>query len=290
MSLEFQTIGLHPGRVRRLGLVALAFMLFVPASVNAAGTSMRAGVFTGYAFDACRAPSTASLQAWAASPYRALGIYIGGMNRACAQPNLTPQWVQDTTRARLEPAAAVRRPAGAVRRRRAGSRSISTTLATAASQGRAAADDAVAKAQALGLPAGSPMWFDMEGYHVGNAACTAAVRAFVSAWDDELRAVGFVPGIYGSAASTIRDVAALATRRRISPGSRTGTASRASSATATSATRSGRTTSASTSTRAATTRRTAASRSTSTATSSTAPSSAGSRRRLRRRRPSRRVR
>ena len=69
----------------------------------------------------------------------------------------------------------------------------------------------MSKAQALGLPAGSPLWFDMEGYHVGNAACTAAVRAFVSSWDDELRAVGFVPGIYGSAASTIRDVAALAT-------------------------------------------------------------------------------
>ena len=77
--------------MRRLGLVALALMLFVPASVNAAGNSMRAGVFTGYAFDACKAPTTASLQAWAASPYRALGIYIDKTNRACAQPNLTPQ-------------------------------------------------------------------------------------------------------------------------------------------------------------------------------------------------------
>jgi len=83
--------------VRRLALVALTLMLFVPASVNAAGSSMRAGVFTGYAFDACKAPTTATLQAWAASPYRALGIYIGGTNRACAQPNLTPQWVLDTT-------------------------------------------------------------------------------------------------------------------------------------------------------------------------------------------------
>ena len=171
---------------------------------------MRAGVFTGYAFDACRAPSTASLQAWSASPYRALGIYIGGVNRACAQPNLTPQWVQDTTAlgwSLLPLYVGLQAPCVG----QSGLSKVSTTLATAASQGRAAADDAVAKAQALGLPAGSPLWFDMEGYHVGNAACTAAVRAFVSSWDDELRAVGFVPGIYGSAASTIRDVAALAT-------------------------------------------------------------------------------
>src|SRR6185503_18883346 len=85
------------GRVRRLGLVAVTLMLFVPASVNAASSSIRAGVFTGYAFDACKAPSSATLQAWQASPYRAVGIYIGGTNRACAQPNLTSQWVSDTT-------------------------------------------------------------------------------------------------------------------------------------------------------------------------------------------------
>jgi hypothetical protein len=69
--------------VRRLGLVAVTLlMVFVPASVNAASSSMRAGVFTGYAFDACKAPSTATLQARQASPYRPLGNYIGGTNRA----------------------------------------------------------------------------------------------------------------------------------------------------------------------------------------------------------------
>ncbi|HET7127489.1 MAG TPA: DUF1906 domain-containing protein [Gaiellaceae bacterium] len=194
--------------MRRLGLVALALMLFVPASVNAAGSSIRAGVFTGYAFDACRAPTTASLQAWQASPYRALGIYIGGANRACGQPNLTPQWVQDTTAlgwSLLPLYVGLQAPCVGQN----GVQKLSTTLATAASQGRAAADDAIAKAEALGIPPGSPLWFDMEGYHLGNAPCANAVRTFVSAWDDELRAAGFVPGVYGSAASTIRDVAAL---------------------------------------------------------------------------------
>jgi len=196
--------------VRRLGLVALTLILFVPASVNAASSSMRAGVFTGYAFDACKAPSTATLQAWQASPYRALGIYIGGTNRACAQPNLTPQWVLDTTASGwslLPLYVGLQAPCIS----QSGLSKISSTLATAANQGRAAADDAVAKAQALGLPTGSPIWFDMEGYKVGNTACSNAVRSFVTAWNDELRAVGFVPGVYGSSASTIRDVSTLDT-------------------------------------------------------------------------------
>ena len=30
---------------------------------------------------------------WLASPYRAVGIYIGGINRACAQAHLTAAWI-----------------------------------------------------------------------------------------------------------------------------------------------------------------------------------------------------
>jgi hypothetical protein len=137
-------------------------MLFVPASVNAAGNSMRAGVFTGYAFDACKAPTTASLQAWAASPYRALGIYIGGTNRACAQPNLTPQWVQDTTAlgwSLLPLYVGLQAPCVA----QSGLSKVSTNLATAAGQGRAAADDAVLKSQARGGPPRPPEWLERGG-------------------------------------------------------------------------------------------------------------------------------
>ena len=35
------------------------------------------------------------MAAWVSSPYRALGVYIGGANRACSQPNLTPAWVSE---------------------------------------------------------------------------------------------------------------------------------------------------------------------------------------------------
>ena len=33
------------------------------------------------------------MSAWRASPYRGVGIYIGGVNMACAQANLTKGWV-----------------------------------------------------------------------------------------------------------------------------------------------------------------------------------------------------
>jgi uncharacterized membrane protein len=53
--------------VKRLGGLVLAVALFLPASVHAGSAVSRAGVFTGYAFDACSAPSIASLQAWSTS-------------------------------------------------------------------------------------------------------------------------------------------------------------------------------------------------------------------------------
>ena len=156
------------GRVRRLGLVALALMLFVPASVNAASSSMRAGVFTGYAFDACKAPSTASLQAWAASPYRALGIYIGGTNRACsaAEPHAAVGAGHD--RARLEPAAAVRRAAGAVHRAERAREDLDARSRRPRRRGARPPTTRSRRRRRSDFPSGSPIWFDMEGYHVGE--------------------------------------------------------------------------------------------------------------------------
>ena len=59
----------------------------------AAADTVQPGTFPGYGFDACTAPSSATMQAWLASPYRAVGIYFGGNNRGCTQPNLTAGWV-----------------------------------------------------------------------------------------------------------------------------------------------------------------------------------------------------
>jgi hypothetical protein len=48
----------------------------------------------GKGFDACTAPASNVMDTWlGSSPYQAVGIYMGGVNRECAQPLLTAQWV-----------------------------------------------------------------------------------------------------------------------------------------------------------------------------------------------------
>src|SRR2546430_12750541 len=176
--------------------------------VGSGSAASRVGTFTGYAFDACTAPSTSALTAWQASPYRGVGIYLGGINRACKDGNLSAPWVTGVLASGwslLPLYVGLQAPCVA----QSGLQLISATPATAANQGRVAADDAVSRASLFGLPTGSPIYFDMEGYSSNNATCTKAVQSFVGAWTTELRSLGYLAGVYGSAASTIRDVAAL---------------------------------------------------------------------------------
>ncbi|MGH2975735.1 MAG: glycoside hydrolase domain-containing protein, partial [Solirubrobacterales bacterium] len=69
---------------------AAASALAAPAPQPVSGGS---DDFTGRGFDACATPSSRTMASWGASPYRAIGVYIGGANRACSQPNLTASWV-----------------------------------------------------------------------------------------------------------------------------------------------------------------------------------------------------
>ncbi|MFL5955083.1 MAG: DUF1906 domain-containing protein [Gaiellaceae bacterium] len=192
-----------------LAVALAAVLLAVTPAGSAAPRQATAGVFTGYGFDACTAPSTKALQAWSASPYRAVGVYLGGVNRACRDGNLSASWIASSVGMgwNLLPLY-VGLQAPCVSQSRL--QRISTNLTTAASQGGAAADDAAGLASSkFGLPSGSPIYFDMEGYPANNSACTKAVQAFVAGWVNELRAQSFVPGLYGSAASTVRDVSTL---------------------------------------------------------------------------------
>ncbi len=162
-------------------------------------------VFNGYGFESCTAPTLENLGAWLASPYRAVGIYIGGADRGCANTNLDAAWVSGALGSgwNLIPTyVGLQAPCTSSKPKR-------FTAANAASEGTAAADDAIAQATTLGLPGGSPLYFDMESYATKNPACTAAVQTFLSAWSVELHGHNYVPGVYGSAGSTIRDLQAL---------------------------------------------------------------------------------
>ena len=168
-----------------------------------AQSSAGGSVFTGLGFDACSAPSSKTMAAWADSPYRAIGVYIGGANRACSQPNLTAAWVSAQTAAgwHLIPTyVGLQSPSSSC----SSCAKLSARQATA--QGTAAAVDAVSQAGAVAMGPGSPIYFDMESYSPGGSASSATL-AFLEAWTNQLHALGYVSGVYSSSASGIADLA-----------------------------------------------------------------------------------
>jgi len=168
-----------------------------PAKLSAAAD------FTGLGFDACSAPSSRAMTAWATSPYRGVGVYIGGANRACSQPNLTSTWVGEQVAAgwHLIPTyVGLQAPTSSC----TSCAKLSSTVPT--QQGTASAEDAVAKAQGVGIGPGSPIYFDMEAY-TRTSSATKATLTFLSAWTTRLHALGYVSGVYSSSASGIADLA-----------------------------------------------------------------------------------
>jgi len=158
--------------------------------------------FIGLGFDACTAPSRRAMSAWASSPYRAIGVYIGGLNRACSQPNLTSGWVRDQVAAgwHLIPTyVGLQSPTSSC-----GS-CAKLSSGSAASQGSAAADDAVNRAQDAGIGPGSPIYFDMEAY-TRTTTATNATLSFLAAWTKRLHTLGYDSGVYSSSASGIADL------------------------------------------------------------------------------------
>ena len=190
-------------RVSRGGVQPLAQAPSVHGSAGPRprATASASSYYTGLGFDACSAPSTTTLSAWSASPYRAVGVYIGGINRACSQPNLTSTWVASVIAAGwvLIPTYVGLQAPGDT----CGCASIKPSQAVA--QGVAAADDAIAQASTLGIGPGNPIYFDMEYYPRGGSN-TSAVLGFLGAWTTRLHARGYVSGVYGSATSVVRDL------------------------------------------------------------------------------------
>jgi len=181
-------------RVSRTGPARPRAGVAARASAGRAGAShaVQQSVFTGSGFDSCAAPGAGAMTKWLASSYRAVGIYIGGVNRACAQANLTPSWLTGIVSQGwhyfpiypgLQSSCVLA----------SGDATIST--AHAAAEGKAAADDAAAQAASLGIGRGTPLSFDMEAY---APACNSQVTTFLSAWDAELHVRGYSAGIYES--------------------------------------------------------------------------------------------
>jgi hypothetical protein len=177
------------------------------ASNPAATASVGGSVFTGLGFDTCSAPSSKAMAAWAESPFRGVGIYIGGENSACSQPNLSASWVSAQTTAGWH---LIPTYVGLQATTSSCSSCAKMTTVAAATQGTAAAEDAVTEATAIGIGTGSPIYFDMEAYTPSTSA-TKTVLTFLEAWTSKLHEVGFQSGVYSSSGSGIADLAAQVT-------------------------------------------------------------------------------
>ncbi len=184
-----ESAGLPPPVVENpadIRLGSLAAARAVPASATNS---------TGLGFDACAAPGPNVMSAWLAhSSYQAIGIYIGGSDRACAQQNLTAAWVSQEAAAGWHFIPLYVGPQVAFK----------GEVTDAASQAISAAQDAAVQARTLGFGPGTPIYYDMEAYSPSRSR--AALR-FFAAWTTELHSLGYKSAVYSSSDSGISDLA-----------------------------------------------------------------------------------
>ena len=176
--------------IRRLA-GALAAGLILVASVAGpvwpAQTSRAAGLqkLSGYGADTCTAPSLSQMRAfWTNTPYSYWGIYIGGSDRGCAQPNLTRSWVNSVIAmgwdllpiwvGRQNPCTAGQRTY------------FSRFTTTAYAQGKSEALAAYRAWVVLQNTPSVPIDLDLESPANDTPACRMAARSFVEGWVDQL--------------------------------------------------------------------------------------------------------
>jgi peptidoglycan hydrolase-like protein with peptidoglycan-binding domain len=169
--------------------------------------------FTGYGFDQCLAPTQAKMDAWLEhSPFLSVGIYISGNSRACrSQPNLTPTWIS-TQLAKgwqllpitLGPQASCATRYPKYKDDPTISADATNWYAKAKAQGKLEAERAVSAASALGIVPGSTLFYDLEGFDLGNTRCRESALRFVHAWTIRLHELGYKSGFYSSAGSGIK--------------------------------------------------------------------------------------
>ena len=162
---------------------------------------------TDQGFDACAAPSTTTAATWwKSSPYTSMGIYLGGANRGCAQPNLTSSWITTVTSQGWKllplwvgPQAPCTTLGNATK--------LSSNPTVANAEGQAEANAAANAAAALGFGLFAPVYYDMEAYPRGGA-CSTAIQNFTNGWIAGLNQRGYLAGMYTSLCSGVQDQAA----------------------------------------------------------------------------------
>jgi len=163
--------------------------------------------WSGYAFDACRAPSRRVMDRWrVTSPFHGVGIYIGGDLRACAQRHLTRGWVRHQVEHGWKllpiwvgPQASCTSYSRTIPSRAGSRHRYPAARALAAREARRAAR----AAQDLGIVRGSTLWYDLEWFPSGRPACRASALHFLSEWTEQVHRLGYRSGVYSSVSAGI---------------------------------------------------------------------------------------
>lgn len=181
---------------------------------HVAYTLTRDNVVIAEGFDTCAAPSQSLMNTWwNSSPYYFIGIYAGGENIGCPQPNLTASWV--TTNINLGWMMLFLWPGNESECWTGGAGGgpgpdpISPNTSTAYDQGETAANHAAAAADNLGFSSGT-IYYDLEPFG-GTSACIASAQSFINGWDYQMdQNTVYVGGLYGSSeGSYLADFASI---------------------------------------------------------------------------------
>lgn len=185
--------------VLRLIAALLIVVGALPAWQAPAAQAARTQKLSGFGGDSCTAPSLSQMKAfWVNTPFSYWGIYIGGSDRGCSQPNLTRSWVRSVVAmgwdllpiwvGRQNPCTA-------------GQASyFSLTPSTAYAQGKS---EALAAYRTwyndLQYQSIVPIDLDLEAPSTDTVACRAATKAFVEGWVEQLHvAPPQTAGVYTS--------------------------------------------------------------------------------------------
>ncbi len=179
------------------------------------GNPVTPGDFTGYGFDQCVTQNQKTMNRWLHhSPFLAVGIYISGDSRACrSQPNLDATWVRKQLKKgwRLLPITLGPQASCQPRfPRYSDDFTISpkpgknNRYQRAWNMGVAEAGKTVSAARGLGIVPRSTLFYDLEGFDLGNRHCRESALVFLSGWTAKIHATNYVSGVYSSASSGIK--------------------------------------------------------------------------------------
>lgn len=159
-------------------LISLQIVQILPAAALSVTT-------TQMGLDSCEAPAVSQMQAfWNGTPYWWFNMYIGGSTRACANTNLSGDWINQVRAIgwKLLPTwTGAQAPCSPYNVK------FSIDPGTAYNEGYNEAVAAYQEILSLGMNADTPIALDVEGFDTSIAGCVAAAQAFVNGWTDYLQ-------------------------------------------------------------------------------------------------------